>query len=248
MSGVRLLGLDLAWSPRNPSGAAALAPDGRLLDARADLRGDDEVLAWVRAQRGTSGVIGIDMPTIVPNASGARPCERELGAVFRRYHAGPYPAHAGLPVFRGGGRARRIIDALALDGVVEDVAVAPGDPRLVAIEVFPHAAHVMLFELERIFPYKRRPGRDHLAGWAAYRARLASLATADPPLLLDDALVPLQASARGYKRYDDLLDGISCAYVAAFVHRWGSEHPHVRVFGDLKSGYIVVPNRSAFGC
>ncbi len=248
MSGARLLGLDLAWSPRNPSGAAVLAPDGRLLDARADLGDDADVLAWIRAQRGTSGVIGIDMPTLVPNAAGARPCERELGAVFRRYHAGPYPANTGLPVFRDGGRARRIIDALAVDGVVEDVAIAPGDARTVAIEVFPHAAHVVLFGLDRIFWYKRKRGRPHLAEWARYRAQLASLAAADPPLLLDENVVPHAAPARGYKRYDDLLDAITCAYVAAFVHRWGSGQPHVRVFGDLRSGYIVVPDRAPFGC
>jgi predicted RNase H-like nuclease len=248
VSGVRLLGLDLAWSPRNPSGAAALAPDGRLLDVRHDLGDDDDVVAWVRAQRGPSGVIGIDMPTIVPNAAGARPCERELGAAFRRYHAGPYPANNAMELFRGGGRARRIIDALAADGVVEDVAIVPGDPRTVAIEVFPHAAHVRLFALDRIFQYKRKPGRPHLAEWARYRAHMASLAGADPPLVLDDVLVPREAASRGYKRHDDLLDAITCAYVAAFVHRWGSELPHVRVFGDLVTGYIVVPARSAFGC
>jgi predicted RNase H-like nuclease len=248
VSGVRLLGLDLAWSPRNPSGGAVLTPDGRLLCARADLRGDDEILAWVREWRGERGVIGIDMPTIVKNATGSRECERQLAAEFRAFHAGPYPANTGLPWFADGGRACTLLAALACEGVVECTKIEPDDHRLIAIEVFPHAAHVKLFDLPHVFKYKRKRGRDHLAEWARYRAALATLANADPPLFLDDALVPLAAEARGYKRFDDLLDAISCAYIASFVHRWGSEQPHVRVFGNLVEGYIVIPNRRPFGC
>ncbi len=245
MSVVRLLGLDLAWSDRNPSGVAALAADGTLLDVRADLRGDDEILAWVRAWKGESGIIGIDMPTIVRNAEGIRACERELGAVFRRHHAAPHPAN--LRRFPDGGRARRIIDALAPDGVVEALDVTPGDARTVALEVFPHPAHVRLFALSHVFRYKKkaRPWPEVLAEWRRYRAALASLRDADPPLVLD-ARIPPNVDARGYKRWDDTLDAITCAYVAAFVRRWGIGAPHTRVFGDLVGGYIVVPDLGVF--
>jgi predicted RNase H-like nuclease len=249
MNGPRLLGLDLAWSVRNPSGVAALAPDGTLLDVRADLRGDDEILAWVRSWRGSNGVIGIDMPTIVPNATGMRACERELGSVFRGAHAAPHPANRGR--FPDGGRARRLIDALRDDGVCEALDVVPDDPRTVALEVFPHPAHVRLFDLPTTFKYKRKPGtnrppfRDE---WVRYRAALASLRDADPPLVLDARVPDDVAGMRGaaYKYWDDALDAISCAYVASFVHRWGCGAPHVRVFGDLALGYIVVPDRAAF--
>jgi predicted RNase H-like nuclease len=61
-------------------------------------------------------------------------------------------------------------------------------------------------------------------------------------LLLDDR-IPSAVAARGYKWWDDMLDAISCAYVAAFVWRWGMTLPHVRVFGDLDDGYIVIPDR-----
>lgn len=238
----RFLGLDLAWSERNRSGVAALDRDGRIVDVRADLRDDAAVLAWVRAQLGTRGVIGIDMPTIVRNPGGIRPCERELGAVFRRAHAAPHPAN--LRRFPDGGRARRLIDALHAQGVVEALDVRPADPRIVALEVFPHPAHVRLFGLERVFAYKKkaRAWPAVLAEWSRYRAALASLVAADPPLLLD-AAIPVVVGAAGYKRWDDTLDAISCAYVAAFVWRWGMGAPHVRVFGDLTDGYIVVPDR-----
>jgi predicted RNase H-like nuclease len=238
----RFLGLDLAWSARNPSGVAALDEGGRLVDVRADLRDDGAILAWVRAHLGTCGVIGIDMPTIVRNDSGVRPCERDLGAVFRRAHAAPHPAN--LRRFPDGGRARRLIDALRDAGVVEALDVRPRDPRIIALEIFPHPAHVRLFALERIFAYKKkaRAWPAVLAEWSRYRAALATLRAADPPLVLD-ASIPLAVGTRGYKRWDDTLDAISCAYVAAFVWRWGIGPPHVRVFGDLAAGYIVIPDR-----
>jgi predicted RNase H-like nuclease len=246
VNGPRLLGLDLAWSDRNPSGVAALDPDGTLLDVRADLRSDADLLEWVRAWRGSHGVIGIDMPTIVPNATGARSAERELASVFARYHAGPHPANRAR--FPDGGRARRLIDALAADGVVEALDVVPGDPRTIALEVFPHPAHVRLFALERVFRYKKkaRPWAGVLDEWARYRAALGSLERADPPLVLDERL-PVRVTEQRYKRWDDMLDAVTCAYIASFVFRWGLRLPHVRVFGDLASGYIVVPDRAAFG-
>jgi predicted RNase H-like nuclease len=81
-----------------------------------------------------------------------------------------------------------------------------------------------------------------LTEWTRYRAALATLAAADPPLLLDER-IPVEVTARGYKRWDDTLDAITCAYVAAYVWRWGIRAPHVRVFGELETGYIVVPDR-----
>jgi predicted RNase H-like nuclease len=238
----RFLGLDLAWSDRNPSGVAALDERGRLIDVSAGLRDDAAILAWVRAHLGSCGVIGIDMPTIVRNADGIRPCERALGAVFRRAHAAPHPAN--LRRFPDGGRARRLIDALSGAGVVETLDVRARDSRNVALEIFPHPAHVRLFALDRVFAYKKkaRAWPAVLAEWSRYRAALATLAVADPPLLLD-AKIPAAVTARGYKRWDDMLDAVSCAYIAAFIWRWGIAAPHVRVFGDLRDGYIVVPDR-----
>jgi len=241
----RFLGLDLAWSDRNPSGLAAIDEAGTILDLRADLRSDADVLAWIRAWLGTRGVIGIDMPTVVRNPGGARRAENELRAVFGRFGAGPHPAN--LARFPDGGRAARFIAELAGDGVVETTQIAPRDPRLIAVEVFPHPAHVRLFDLPGIFKYKKkaRPWPDVLREWERYRAALATLAQADPPLVLDER-IPERVGMRGYKRWDDTLDALSCAYIAAFLWRWGSAAPHARVFGDLAEGYIVVPDRPVF--
>lgn len=246
---VRFLGLDLAWLPKNPSGLAVLGADGSLLDLQCDLTDDDAVLAWIRRWRGASGAIGIDMPTIVPNATGRRPCERELHAEYGRHDAGPYPANRGLAPFASGGRAAGLLEALAPDGIVHTCEVAPRDPRAVAFEVFPHPSAVKLFSRSEILRYKKkaRPWDGVWAAWAEYRRLLGQLADADPPLHLPASVPPSVADLpkRDYKRWDDALDAILCAYVASWVWHHGTRAPHVRVFGDMVEGHIVVPDRAA---
>lgn len=242
---VTFLGLDLAWSRRNPSGLAALDAGGRLIEAHADLREDAEILSWVRGGLGATSVLGIDMPTIVENATGSRRCERELARDFRRYDAGPHPANRGMAHFADGGRARALLDELAADGVREDLLLPPRRPGRFAFEVFPHPAHVRLFGLPAIFRYKKKPSRPWesvLGQWAAYRAALGTLEGADPPLVLDER-IPLEAGRARYKAWDDTLDAITCAYVAAYVWRWGTGPEATLVYGDAADGYIVVPAR-----
>ncbi len=240
----RFLGLDLAWSEKNPSGLAALDRGGRLLALCSDRRGDDEIVTWVRRWLGDRGAIAIDMPTIVRNESGSRSCERALRVDFRAHDAGPYPANTGLPLFNDGGRAHRLLADLEKDGVVHDCSVGPSDPRTVAFEVFPHPAMIELFRLERIIAYKKkqRSWERVLAEWTRYRALLGSLAEADPPLAIGpDFDLPATVDKHRYKRRDDELDAILCAYVASFVWRHGTASERVRVYGDMTDGHIVVP-------
>jgi predicted RNase H-like nuclease len=249
VSGAIFLGLDLAWSTKNPSGLAALDERGAVLDARADVVADADVLAWIRANARATTVLGIDMPTIVPNATGARPCEAELRAVFGRAHAGPHPANRERPDFRDGGRARRLLDALEADGFEERLDLGPRERGRFALEVFPHPAHVRLFARETIFRYKKKQGRswpEVWAGWAEYRAALDGLAGAEPPLTVP-ACIPATVTEKGrsYKRWEDLLDALTCAYVAAYVWRWGLAGPYAKVFGNRAEGYIVTPDGPA---
>ncbi len=241
------LGLDLAWSRNNPSGLAAIGRDGRLVSApRADLCADAEILAWIRAHAAPTMTIAIDMPTIVPNATGRRPCEASLAADFRRAHAGPHPANRRNRWFADGGRAAALIAALRDDGFCERLDTTAREPGRTVFECFPHPSLVRLFGLPQIFKYKKKQGRSWetvLSEWSRYRAALEDLRDAVPPLVLDAAVVPFAVDARGYKRWDDTLDAITCAYVASFAWIWGIASPEMRVYGDLTSGYIVIPNR-----
>jgi bacterioferritin len=242
------LGLDLAWSPANPSGAAALDADGRLIGApRADLGSDAEILAWIREHEAANVALALDMPTIVPNATGRRPCEAALARDFRAAHAGPHPANRSNPLFADGGRAARLVRALELDGFRERLDTRARTDGKIVFECFPHPTLVRLFELPRIFKYKKKQGRPWetvLFEWARYRMTLERLRDAFPPLVLDPGVVPFEAERRGYKRFDDMLDAITCAYVASYVWNWGIDSNEVQIYGDLETGYVLVPNRS----
>ena len=238
----RFLGLDLAWIETNPSGLAVLGEAGRLLSVSSGLRGNADVLAWIEKNLGECGAVAIDMPTIVHNPTGQRPCEGLLRHDFHRHDAGPYPANFGLAPFAAGGRASRLIEGLG-ERVVHTTDVAAGDPRTVAFETYPHAAAVRLFELEKIKKYKkkRREWKLVLSEWSAYRDLLDTLRDADPPLLLDGGLLPRSVSTKGYKRWDDAIDAVVCAYVAAYVWTHGTQSPRVSVYGDMQTGHIVIP-------
>jgi predicted RNase H-like nuclease len=121
----------------------------------------------------------------------------------------------------------------------------------VAFEVFPHPAMIRLFGLGSVLGYKkkhRREWTDVFAAWAEYRRLLATLERADPLLFLSACIPPIvdpSIKKKDYKRLDDALDGICCAYIASWVWHDGSARPYVRVFGDMKQGHIVVPDRAA---
>lgn len=240
------LGLDLAWSRANPSGVAAIDATGALVSApRADLVNDAEILAWIRAHDACSVTLAIDMPTIVPNATGRRPCEAAVAADFRAVHAGPHPANRGMRFFADGGRAAAIVEALRADGFAERLDTGPRAPGKTIFECFPHPTLVRLFDLPQIFKYKKKQGRSWeavLAEWSRYRRTLEFLRDAVPPLSLRPGDVPFDVDKRGYKRWDDTLDAIACAYMASYAWYWGIASDRVQVYGDLTYGYIVVPS------
>ncbi len=195
----------------------------------------------MRSHLAETSVIGLDMPTIVPNPTGMRRCERELAHDFRAYHAAPHPSNQSR--FPDGGRARSLLDALATDRVTERLDLGPQTPGRFAFEVFPHPSLVRLFSLPAIFRYKKksRPWPEVLAEWTRYRTALESLENAVPPLVLGGS-VPRAAEIRHYKRFDDLLDAVTCAYVASYLWHWGTASPYARVYGTIAEGYIAIPD------
>jgi Uncharacterized protein conserved in bacteria len=103
------IGLDLAWSPRNPSAGVVLgwAEDHWEVAAwEAQLGPDAEILAFLEPYLDAPCVIGIDAPLIVPNETGSRPCDRILASRFGRHHAGGYPVNRRWLRSFGGLRGR----------------------------------------------------------------------------------------------------------------------------------------------
>ena len=88
------------------------------------------------------------------NATGSRPAEQALTKDFRRFEAGTHPSNTGKPEFADGTRGERICGRLGLDLDPDSTA----DKR--ALEVYPHPATIVLFDLDRTLKYKQKQGRD----------------------------------------------------------------------------------------
>ena len=239
---VYFLGVDLAWGHRSPTGVAVVDEAGVLRHVGA-AGGDDDILARLQPYVGGDCVVAIDAPLVVTNPGGNRPCEAALNRDFRRFDAGAHPANTGLPWFADGGRGARLCAALGLD-------LDPCSPaRRRALEVYPHAASVVLFGLDRTLKYKQKPGRE----FTQLRSELLrlmgfveDLALATPSIdvaastgwaELKDAV--LTATRKSHlRRAEDPVDAVLCAYIARFT----AQRPRdVTIYGDVATGCIVTP-------
>ncbi len=239
-------GVDLAWAGRNPTGVAVIDSAGDLVTVCA-VRDDDEILAALHPYAQGDCVVAFDAPLVVNNPIGQRPAETALNRDFRKFEAGAHPCNTGKPEFADGPRAGRLAAVLGLDL----------DPRSSAarsaIEVYPHAATVALFRLERTLKYKAKPGRT------VERLKSELLLLMDGVERLAQAPIPLRVAGHDgwirlrravtaaqrkseLRRAEDPVDAVVCAYVALYAQR---NPANVTVYGDLDTGYIVTPSLPA---
>lgn len=241
VSPVHYLGVDLAWGQRGPTGVAALDATGALCHVGV-AGSDDDVLTQLGPYVTGDCVVAIDAPLVVINSSGNRPCEAALNRDFRRFDAGAHPANTGLAWFADGGRGARLCAQLRLDLDPRSTA------RRRAFEVYPHAASVVLFGLDKTLKYKQKSGRD-FSGLQSELLRLIGfleeLTSATPTLEVRteawDALtsaVRTASTKAQLRRAEDPIDAVLCAYIA----RYAAHRPaDIRVYGDTVTGCIVTP-------
>ena len=244
---MNFIGLDLAWSVRNPSGGAVVALDGAggCLTRTALLGDDAELLAFLDQHADQGCIVAIDAPLRVPNETGRRPAEAELGAVFGRYQAGAHSTNrVRVGDASGSVRGERLVAALEERGFVHDPHLVAGESVRRVVEVYPHPAMVSLFSLNRTLKYKNKgQGREILHGaWAELHRHLQTLETAVPPLhglktLLDTDITPLRG--KSLKKHEDQVDAVVCAYIALYAWHWGPAR--TEVFGTLEGGSILSP-------
>ncbi len=243
---MKFIGLDLAWGEVAWTGTAVADDAGHLLRVGRQ-KTDQDLVTALRSHLDGPVLVAIDAPLIVTNRTGRRPCETLVSTMFGRFDAGAHSSNLSLPSFREGPRGARVA---ALLGLELDPQFPPQVPVRRAIEVYPHPATVTLFGLDRIIPYKQKPGRsaeDRRAAMLALMAHMASLATATPPLVVescDDWAVAYHgvSSAETHadlNRWEDAIDAVLCAYIG--LHRWWHGEARSAVLGDVATGYIVVP-------
>lgn len=253
---MRFIGIDLAWSERNNSAAVVIHAHGKQgnLAKRAERLGsNDEVIRFISDNAGASAaIVAIDAPLIVPNQTGTRLCDRELTREFRQHHAGTFPANRqkweslGQKV-RGEELVRRL---MALKFSSNPCIFRQAKIRRV-VEVYPHPAAIVLFNLPCILKYKARQGRsleDRQKELSRLEEFITGLSQATPALKVDKLTSRNTTSLSGndFKRHEDLLDAILCAYIAYHAWYWGPEG--YRIFGEKnwEKGYILVPRLTAF--
>ena len=232
------LGVDLAWqSERNPSGAVALRAEAGslvLLEAAPPLRTLAEVQAFIARHLTDRAVVAIDAPLVISNASGQRVCELELSRQFGGRHAS---CHSSNTTLYPDAASVRLATWLASLGFVH---AGRSSEERVMLEVYPHAAFVALFDLPSIIRYKKGSVAAKCAGLRIVQEKLGQL-----PLRRDVQLVEIlerdPAGLRGHDRksFEDLLDGLFCAYLAYHYRRLG---PGAwQMFGSTSGGYIANP-------
>ena len=130
-------------------------------------------------------------------------------------------------------------------GFVHQAEVEAGTPARQIVEIHPHPALIALFNLETPLRYKSRPNHslaDRLNSFRRYQTLLRSLETATPAFTGADELLMQPLDTLGpapLKRYEDQLDGVTCAYIAHYLWCWGMAR--ARVFGNMERGYITTP-------
>ncbi len=118
-------------------------------------------------------------------------------------------------------------------------AAADGaDPRL-AMEVYPHPAMVRWFGLQRILKYKRGTVAERRREFRRYQSLLRSaIEVRFPELELGSVGIGL-LEADYSKEAEDRLDAFFCALIA--LHHWRHRGQKSQVLGDIRTGFLVLP-------
>jgi predicted RNase H-like nuclease len=236
---MHFVGLDLAWGEKNQTGVAVIDSGGRLLHV-GGAQDDASIEAAIAPYAGDNCLVAIDAPLIVKNEIGFRPCETAYNRDFQKFDAGAYPANTTNPAFNPP-RAEALAALLGLD---MDPASTSGRR---AIEVYPHPATVVLFNLQKTLKYKRGDFADRQRELLKLMTLIEGLDKATPRLRVNHNVTwvelrkRVEAATRPSQldRDEDPVDAVICAYVALY---WYHRPEDVTIYGDYANGYIVTPS------
>jgi len=247
---VHFIGIDLAWSDRNKSAAAAIEAEqgqGKLIDYKKQLESDDDIIDFVaKVCKDSPAIVGIDAPLIVPNKTGQRPCDNEISRAFAQNDARAHSANRNRLARDGKVRGEELVERLKSLRFSNDLHIPRQDKSARhVVEVYPHPATIRLFKLDKIFKYKRGYIKDRQDALCKLQKHIANLRTAEPAIYIHEQYFCETKQLRGstFKAHEDFLDAILCAYIVYHAWYWGNEGDHgYKIFGNLKGGYILVPN------
>jgi predicted RNase H-like nuclease len=246
------LGVDLAWGlgtagrAPNETGLAALDHDGHVVDA-GWARGVEDVATWVVEHLGPRTLIAVDASLVVTNPTGIREAERQVGQRYGGWKVAANPTNLASAASAGA----RLLDRLTGLGIayVSDTAAMRDRTGRAVFECYPYTTLVGVEEFgydDERPRYKRLDptvppavARQRRAGAFDELVRRIRTTPFDPPLHLDShpltrALAdPSVLHGPTHKHREDLLDGVLCAWTAAFWERHGDGR--VQVLGGTAS-------------
>lgn len=244
--GAAFIGIDLAWrSEKNLSGGAVLRGDrrsARLIDVNASLASCSAVLAYIEDHAAPATIVAIDAPLVITNERGQRRCETLISKHYGGRHASCHSSNLSLYPHAA---SVYLASKLVSRGFRHAPDEAHPENERVILEVYPHPALLELFRLPSIIRYKKVNVARRRSGQREVQQRLNELSHLAPPLestpRLSEYLAIDVNSLRGaaLKAHEDGLDAIICAYIACYYWFWGPSG--TRVFGDVDSGYVIVP-------
>lgn len=245
MSSPLFVGVDLAWSRRNPSGVVALAYMDDQLEPTFFVWERDLNAFFEYVKNWPDGLlVAIDAPLIVPNITSRREADAMISERFRKEEAGCLPANRTLlKGLDGPTWPESVVKILEDIGIRHNPDIQKGDRGKKVFEVFPHPAHVVLFGLKKTLKYKLRKGRTRQfreQELGKYLFYLGGLREKEPSLHISEEF--LEDLKKGpLKREEDLLDALFCAYLSAWFYHHGKRG--YEMVGDLKTGYILIPRK-----
>lgn len=164
---------------------------------------------------------------IVANDKGQRCCETQIGRKFGHANASAHTTNLARIKSR---QSRLLVDSLKEMGWSHDVAASQGAerPGKWMFEVYPHPAHIVLFDLPKIISYKKGKLCHKRAGLSEFREGIVGkLANADLSLgskqkFLDFMAVDLETlGGTQLKALEDTADAVLCMRptpdIAAFI-------------------------------
>lgn len=262
MAGLKvILGIDAAWTEREPSGVALIADNGSgwaLVEAAASYtaflgvekdagpiarhRGSvPDARSLIAAANGKIGatvdLVAVDMPLSLTPIVSRRVSDNMISSMYGARHASTHTPSATRP--------GKLSDELRVrfDDAGYPLAVSELHSRAL-LEVYPHPALIELAAADRRLPYKQSKIRKYWPdnGPAARRAKLLQTWSQIVELLdvqirgVKDALPLPSMGARGYelKAFEDALDAVVCAWVGACALTG-----RARAYGDWQSAIWV---------
>jgi len=203
-----------------------------------------EILSSVRrVAKDGPALRAIDAFLVVPNASGARPVDREITRPLGRHEARCHSANRNRP--GRGTRGEQIVAALPQEGFQQSPFFGHQAPVRSVFEVYPHPATVSLFHLPRTLSSKAKSGRStafHRRELAFLKQRLMNLVHAKPAMSTKASVANRDVNAlsgKALKSYEDLLDATTCAYLAFYA--WFCGPSRYELYGDAAHGHILLP-------